>query len=184
MNILLHTCCGPCSIYPVKSLREEGHELRGYFYNPNIHPYTEFDKRLDTFRQYADKAELPVILEDDYDLDGFLRQVTYREADRCRFCYGLRLQRTARVAKKGRFDAFTTTLLVSPWQKHELIKDIGEAIGRETGIPFYYQDFRPGYRDAVKISKEEKMYRQQYCGCIYSERDRYYRRCQGGYGDG
>ena len=176
MKILLHACCGPCSIYPVKVLRKEGHDLRGYFYNPNIHPYTEFDRRLETFRRYAGKIDLPVTVEDDYELEEFLRQVTYREGDRCRFCYGLRLKRAAQVAKRGKFDAFATTLLVSPWQKHELIKAIGAAIGQEAGIPFYYRDFRPGYQEAVKVSKEEKMYRQQYCGCIYSERDRYYKR--------
>ena len=123
---------------------------------------------------------LPVVIDEDYELADFLRQVAYREGERCRVCYGLRLYRAAQVAKKGRFDAFTTTLLVSPRQKHELIKDIGEAAGRETGIPFYYRDFRPGYREAVNISKEEKMYRQQYCGCIYSERDRYYKPSKGG----
>jgi len=175
MKILLHACCGPCSIYPIKALREEGHDLRGYFYNPNIHPYTEYERRLDAFRRYTDKIDLPVIAEDDYELDEFLRHVSYREGDRCRFCYGMRLKRAAQVARKGKYEAFTTTLLVSPRQKHELIKEIGTAIGQEAGIPFYYRDFRPGYRQAVIESKEENMYRQQYCGCIYSERDRYYK---------
>lgn len=174
MKILLHACCGPCSIYPVSVLKEEGHDFRGYFYNPNIHPYTEFKKRLDAFRQYAEKEGFPIIVEDDYLLEEFLRQAVFREGERCRVCYSMRLHRAAQVAKKGNFDAFSTTLLVSPFQKHNLIRDIGTAIGEEMGIPFYYYDFRPGYKDAVRISKEEGMYRQQYCGCIYSERDRYY----------
>lgn len=175
MHILLHVCCGPCSIYPIKSLKEQGHDIRGYFYNPNIHPYMEFNKRKDGFVEYTQKIEIPTIVDEEYELDDFLRNVSYREGDRCRVCYGMRLRKTAQIAKKGRFDAFTTTLLVSPRQKHELIKEIGTAAGEEFGIPFYYEDFRPGYGQAVQISKDEGMYRQQYCGCIYSERDRYFR---------
>lgn len=173
MRVLLHVCCGPCSIYPISSLREEGHDLRGFFYNPNIHPFTEFRKRLETMRSYGEKVELPLIADEDYDLEEFLRQAVFREGERCRFCYGMRLKRAAQVAKKGNFEAFTTTLLVSPYQKHQLIADIGAAIGNELGIPFLYRDFRPGYKGAVQISKDEGLYRQQYCGCIYSERDRY-----------
>lgn len=174
MNILLHTCCGPCSIYPVISLREKGYDLRGFFYNPNIHPYTEFCKRKDTLKEYAAKIELPVIIDKNYELIEFLRNLSFRENERCRFCYELRLRKTAQIAKKGKLDAFTTTLLVSPRQNHNLLKELGTAIGKEVGVPFYYEDFRPGYKTAVQISKEENMYRQQYCGCIYSERDRYY----------
>jgi len=173
LKILLHVCCGPCSTFPVMALKEQGHDLTGYFYNPNIHPYTEFRKRLETFEQYAGKVGLPVMIDSRYDLDEFLRSVTFREGDRCRVCYGMRLRQAARVARAGGFDAFSSTLLVSPWQKHDLIKDIGEAAGKEAGVSFYYCDFRAGYREGVRISKEEQMYRQQYCGCIYSERDRY-----------
>lgn len=173
MKVLLHICCGPCSIYPLKALREEGHQLRGYFYNPNIHPYTEYQKRLATMQDYAEKIKLPVIIDDDYELDEFLRQAAFREGERCRSCYAMRLRRAAQAAKKGNFDAFCTTLLVSPFQKHDLLAEIGQAIGNELGIPFLYRDFRPGYKEAVLVSKEEGMYRQQYCGCIYSERDRY-----------
>lgn len=179
MRILLHICCGPCSIYPIKSLLAQGHEIRGYFYNPNIHPYTEYDKRKVTALEYANKIGIPLIIDDNYELDEFLRNVAFREGDRCRVCYGMRLRKAAQVAKKGRFDAFSTTLLVSPRQKHALISEIGTAIGRELGIPFYYEDFRPGYSEAVKISKNEQMYRQQYCGCIYSERDRFAQHMKG-----
>lgn len=173
MKILLHVCCGPCSIYPVAALQEEGHDLRGYFFNPNIHPYTEFSKRLETFTGYAEKIGLPTIIDNNYDLEEYLRNVAFREGERCRICYSLRLKRAAQIARKGKFDAFTTTLLVSPFQKHELLKEIAASIAAETGIPFYYQDFRPGFKEGVLRSKEENMYRQQYCGCIFSERDRY-----------
>lgn len=174
MNVLLHVCCGPCSIYPIACLKKEGHDIRGYFFNPNIHPYTEHKKRMETFREYAERIGLPVIMDDSYELEEFLRRVSFREGERCRVCYDLRLRKAAQVAKKGNFDAFTTTLLVSPHQKHELIQDIGTAVGKEKGIPFYYHDFRTGYKEAVEISRQEDMYRQQYCGCIYSERDRYF----------
>ncbi len=173
MKILLHSCCGPCAISPLSELQKAGHEVYAYFYNPNIHPYTEFIKRLDTFTQYVENKGVPSIINDEYELEEFLRRVSFREGNRCSVCYDMRLRKAAQVARKGRFDAFTTTLLVSPMQKHDLIREIGTAIGNEQGIAFYYQDFRPGYRDSVIISKEEEMYRQQYCGCIYSEKERY-----------
>jgi hypothetical protein len=172
MKILLHVCCGPCSIYPIDSLRKAGHEIRGYFYNPNIHPFTEFRQRRDTFTEYA-QIELPVIVDEQYELENFLREVVFREGERCRICYSMRLQRTAQIARKGKFDAFTTTLLVSPFQKHDLIKEIATSVSQETGVPFFYQDFRIGFKEGVLQSKEAKMYRQQYCGCIFSEKERY-----------
>lgn len=176
MRLLLHTCCGPCSIYPVDALREKGIEVYGYFYNPNIHPFTEWKKRRDTLEQYADDIGMKVIFDDEgYHLEDFLRRVVHRESVRCRFCYSMRLSQAASVGRRGKFDAFSTTLLSSPFQKHDLIREIGEAEGEEKGIPFYYQDFRSGFKGATVRSKELKMYRQQYCGCIYSEKDRYFK---------
>lgn len=173
MRLLLHTCCGPCSIYPVDVLRKKGMEVYGYFYNPNIHPFTEWKKRRDTLEQYANDIDLKVIFDEGYHLEDFLRKVVHRESIRCQFCYFMRLRQAAAVAKRGKFDAFSTTLLVSPFQKHGLIKEIGEAVGKEKGISFYYEDFRPGFKEATARSKELGMYRQQYCGCIYSEKERY-----------
>jgi len=173
MKILLHNCCGPCTVYPLSRLREQGHQVHGYFYNPNIHPYTEWQKRKLALLQYADDQGLPVIVEDGYDMEYYLREVVHREAVRCRLCYAMRLRKAARVARKGKFDAFTTTLLVSPFQKHDLIKETGLAVAEETGIPFYYEDFRAGYREATEISRALGMYRQQYCGCIFSEKERF-----------
>lgn len=122
---------------------------------------------------FARSNDLPVIDAGDYDLEGYLREVVHREALRCRFCYGMRLRRTAQVARRGKFDAFSTTMLVSPYQKHELIKEIGLVVAEETGVPFFYEDFRSGYRRAVELSRSLGMYRQQYCGCIYSEKERF-----------
>ncbi len=151
-------------------------EVYSYFFNPNIHPYTEFVRRKETLEEYAAGTGLKTIIDHDYDLEEFIRGVVYREAQRCRVCYALRLDRAARVAKKGGFDCFSTTLLVSPFQKHELIQEIGRATGERLGVPFYYADFRPGYREAAARSRELNLYRQQYCGCIYSEKERYYRK--------
>jgi hypothetical protein len=175
MRILLHICCGPCSIYPVKVLRQEGHEVYGYFFNPNIHPYQEHTRRRETLEEYARSIDLPLIMDDGYDLEGFLRETVFRETERCRFCYRLRLEKAAQVAIKGKFDALSTTLLYSRFQKHDLIAETGrETAGREN-LEFFYRDFREGWREGVIRSKELGMYRQQYCGCIYSEKERYYR---------
>lgn len=172
-KILLHSCCGPCSIYPIEHLRSENFDIVGHFYNPNIHPFTEWQKRKDNFQWFAENEGIKTIIEDDYDLEGFLQNVVHREANRCRYCYGMRLTRAAQIARKGKFDAFTTSLLVSPFQKHDLLREIGEAVGEKYGVPFHYVDFRPGFKEAYMKAKQTGHYTQQYCGCIYSERDRY-----------
>lgn len=173
MRLLLHICCGPCLVYPLSVLREEGIETRGFFFNPNIHPYTEFGKRLATLRDYAGQVELPLIVRDDYPLEDWLRAVSFRESERCRHCYHLRLSAAARTAKKSGYEAFSTTLLYSRQQKHELIREIAESAAREAGVEFFYRDFRQGWSQGIEGSKKAGLYRQQYCGCIYSERDRF-----------
>ena len=175
MKILLHACCGPCAIYPVKKLRESNYDVMGFFYKNNIHPYTECIKRQQTLETYADQIELKVICQDEYDLEGFLQKMIFRESKRCSVCYHDRLLSTALMAKRGKFDCYSTTLLYSKFQKHELIKSIGESIGKSVGVPFYYEDFRAGWKEGIETSKQLGMYRQQYCGCIYSEKDRYYK---------
>lgn len=148
-------------------------DVTGYFYNPNIHPYKEFEKRRDTMRDYADRTGFKVVYNDSYDLEDFIRNVVFRESQRCRFCYYMRLARAAAAAKDQGFDAFSTTLLISPYQKHDLIREVAGFISQEVGVPFLYRDFRTGYRDSVKMSREMGLYRQPYCGCIYSEKERY-----------
>lgn len=173
MKLLLHTCCAPCSIYPVRILREQDFDVMGFFYRSNIHPYTECMKRQQTLADYAAKIDLKLIIDDAYDLEGFLRSAAFRESERCRLCYYDRLRTTAVTARRGKFDLFSTTLLYSKFQKHDTIRAIGEAVAREVGISFHYQDFRSGWREGISISREMAMYRQQYCGCIYSEKERY-----------
>ncbi len=174
-KLLLHVCCGPCAIYPVRMLREAGTELMGYFYRHNIHPYTECLRREEALRTYAASAGLRVIYQSGYEMEKFIRNVAFREKDRCHYCYHDRLRSAALTARRGKFDAFTTTLLYSRFQKHDLICSIGTSVGRSVGIPFYYQDFREGWKEGIETSKRQGLYRQQYCGCIYSEKERYYR---------
>lgn len=179
MRVLLHTCCAPCSLYPLRTLRSAGHQVTGYFYNHNIHPYQEYARRLAALREMAEKEDLAVIIRDDYDLEGFLANVASQPEQRCGYCYASRLRATAETAVKQGFDAFTASLLYSRYQQHERIRDLGEAIGREYGVKFLYQDFRPGWQEGIRLSKEMGLYRQQYCGCIYSEKERYLPRAQG-----
>lgn len=150
-------------------------DVMGFFYRHNIHPYTECLRRQETLQSYADQINLRMICQEGYDLEGFIQNVVYREAERCSYCYHDRLRTTALVAKRGKFDYFTSTLLYSKFQKHDTIRSIGESVGRSVGIPFLYKDFRSGWKEGIKISKDLKLYRQQYCGCIYSEKERYYR---------
>jgi len=173
MKTLLHICCANCAIYPLQRLGEKGDEVVGFFFNPNIHPYQEYQKRLDSLKQYSERIELKVIYRDEYLLEEFLKNVSHREKERCRYCYSIRLEATAQEAKKNGFDQFSTTLLQSAHQDHSLIKETGECFAKEIGIPFYYEDFRQGWRKGLEISKEMGLYRQQYCGCIYSEKERY-----------
>ena len=173
-KILLHICCGPCAIYPVWALRGEGLAVHGFFYNPHIQPYLEFKKRLETLRFWAESEELPLIVRSDYDPESFFRQVAFRESQRCFYCYSLRLEAAARLAKKSRFDAFTTTLLYSKRQKHELIVAIATEAARKHGIDFLHRDFRVGWREGQQKALALGLYRQQYCGCIYSEMERFH----------
>jgi len=173
VKLLLHICCAPCAIYPLKILRTEGLEVFGFFYNHNIHPYSECLKRRETLEEYADAHDLRVIYQKEYKLEEFIRNVVFREADRCSYCYHDRLRSAALIAKRGKFDYFSSTLLYSKFQKHELIKSIAKSVAKSIGIPFLYHDFRAGWKEGIEESKRLELYRQQYCGCIYSEKERY-----------
>lgn len=172
-KMLLHVCCGPCTAYPLTYLRERGFTPTGYFYNPNIHPYKEFRRRLETAQEFAQKTEFTLVVEEDYALEEFLTQAVVDIPGRCRMCYEMRLRKAAQYAKANGFDCFSATLLVSPYQKHDLIRQVGEQIAMEEGIPFYYADYREGWQQGVMLSKELELYRQPYCGCIFSEKERY-----------
>ena len=175
MKVLLHICCANCAIYPIKNMREEGLEVMGFFYRHNIHPYTECLKRQQALEAYAEQIKLKVIYQEGYDLEGFIQNVAFRESERCNYCYHDRLRSTALLARRGKFDYFSSTLLYSKQQKHELVRSMGESIGKSVGVPFLYRDYREGWKEGIERSKQIGLYRQQYCGCLYSEKERYYK---------
>jgi len=169
-------CCGPCSCFPVQRLRELGHELTGYFFNPNIHPYKEFRHRLETAQEFAEKVNLEIIVDDTYQLREFLTKALTAETvpnGRCQMCYTWRLRQAAKFAKANGYDAFTASLFVSPYQQHDVMKKTAEIIAIEEDISFFYEDFRPGWQTGVDLSLQMELYRQPYCGCIFSEEERY-----------
>ncbi len=174
MNILLHTCCAPCSIYPVLALREKGFDVTAFFYNPNIHPYLEYKKRLQSVIFFCETNSIPLIVEDQYQLNDFLRAVVFREHLRCTICQSLRIEKSLTFAESHNFEFFTTSLLYSRYQKHDEIKQQCEEISAEKmGTVFYYEDFRVGWQYGIDASLSQGLYRQPYCGCIYSEQERY-----------
>ncbi|OGO30888.1 MAG: hypothetical protein A2Z29_01390 [Chloroflexi bacterium RBG_16_56_11] len=172
-KLLLHVCCAHCAAYTVEHWRREGYEVSGLWYNPNIHPFAEHGKRLEGVKALADKIAMPLVVPESYEMVEFFRRVAGKEAGRCGCCFDLRLEKTARFARENGFDAFTTTLLISPQQKHELIRETAEKIAVEKGVAFLYADLRKRYSDSRHITKPMDLYRQQYCGCIYSEYERY-----------
>jgi predicted adenine nucleotide alpha hydrolase (AANH) superfamily ATPase len=149
----------------------------GFFYRHNIHPFQECLKREDTLKEYSQSINLKVIYQQEYKIEDFIQSVVFRESDRCSICYHDRLLQTAIIAKKGDFEAFSTTLLYSRFQNHERIRETGEAIATKYGIKFFYHDFREGWKSGIEASKRLNLYRQQYCGCIYSEKERYFKKC-------
>ncbi len=173
MKLLMHICCANCSLFPLQSFFFRNIDVVGFWYNPNIHPYTEYVKRRDALRQLQRLWAIDVEYLDHYGLKEFLRAVVHREDERCAICYAMRLDSTAETAKRMGFDGFTTTLLVSPYQKFDALVRIGTEIGEQYGIPFIADDFRPGWKEGMNRSRELGLYRQAYCGCIYSEMERY-----------
>jgi len=177
-QILLHCCCGPCATYTVNRLREEGFQVTAFWYNPNIHPFTEHRSRLEAMHTLAQLMELPLIATEGYDMIAYFRAVVGHEEERCGDCFKMRLGRTAAVAREKGFTSFTTTLLISPYQKHELLREVGETVAKEQGIDFHYEDFRTGFRESQRLSRELNLYHQKYCGCIYSEWERFGKRAR------
>ena len=174
MKLLMHTCCAPCSIYCIESLRNEGIEPVSYWFNPNIHPYMEYKARRDTLKQYTKMINVPAIFEENYGLKEFCKNVIDDLDNRCStYCYRVRLERTAKYAKENGYTAFTTTLLISPYQKHDELVRIAQEMAEKYDIEFLYRDFRPGFREGQDKARELGLYMQKYCGCVFSEEDRY-----------
>ena len=175
MNLLLHICCAPCSIYSWRYFLELGYGPKGYFFNPNVHPYQEFSSRLDSLRMLAKGEGWQIFTDERYLMEIFLRLAVSAGDERCRLCYELRLRETAQQASYKGIGYFSTTLLLSPYQNHELLKSVGDDVGRQTGVSFVYADLRSGFRESMQQAREKELYRQKYCGCIFSEKDRFYK---------
>jgi len=174
MKLLMHACCAPCSIYCIDCLREENIEPTIYWYNPNIHPYLEYKQRKDALESYTKSIDVESIFEENYGLEEFCKNVINNLDNRCiEYCYKIRLEKIAKYAKENGYSHFTTTLLVSPYQKHEEIIKIGNEIANKYGVGFLYRDFRVGFRKGQAKARELGLYMQKYCGCVFSEKDRY-----------
>lgn len=166
LQIMVHTCCAPCGTYVFKRLREEGHSFKALYYNPNIHPDEEYERRRATLEDYARDTGVETHFEL-YDPQDYWRAVGDQlcRPSRCEQCYRIRLQRTAQRARAEGCGAFTTTLLISPYQDHERIKVIGEELAKASGLRFHYEDYRVGFRQSQAMAREAGLYRQKYCGC-------------------
>ena len=160
----------------------------GFFFNPNIHPHQEWRQRLKTAKEFAEKVSMEIHVVNHYGLRDFLERVykvvepvdgddTIKFSDghhaRCRICYAWRLYETAKFAKGNHFESWSSTLFYSIHQNHELMKSTAEMIAKQVGIKFYYEDFRVGWQEGIDISHELELYRQNYCGCIFSEEERF-----------
>ena len=174
MKLLLHACCAPCSVYCVDTLRKEGIEPTMYWFNPNIHPFKEYVARRDCFKDFCEKQNLKCIIEDNYGLDEFCKNVSNDINARCvNYCYPIRMRRLFEFAKENGYDTVSTTLLYSIYQKHDYIKKLCEDLSKEFGIDFLYRDFRVGFEEGHQKAYEMGLYLQKYCGCVFSEEDRY-----------
>ncbi|MBI4684273.1 MAG: epoxyqueuosine reductase QueH [Nitrospirae bacterium] len=178
MKLLMHICCANCSLYPVKTLTGKGISISGLWFNPNIHPYTEYSLRLNALKMLQDSWKFDIEYIDYYGLKDFIRMTDNGSEGRCRICYTMRLDETAKRAKETGVDGFTTSLLVSPYQKFDVIINAGKEMEKKHSVHFFLEDFRPGWKEGVEISKSLGLYRQKYCGCIYSEMERYTKKTQ------
>jgi len=175
-KLLLHICCAPCSTHVVEVLKED-YDLTGFFYNPNIHPESEYRLREEEMRKYARRIGLEVACEE-YDDDRWFEMVRGLEnapegGERCFLCYRMRLEKAAQYAKEHCYRFFTTTLSVSPHKNATKINEIGSEVAERYGLQFHAADFKKkgGFERSVRMSREAGMYRQAYCGCIFSQRE-------------
>lgn len=173
-SVLLHLCCAPCSAYPVPALREIVPRLAGFFFNPNIAPAQEHDLRLEALERYAPSLGLELIVARAATPPAPAAQppADAPAESRCRRCYDLRLRATAREARRLGFASFSTTLLYSIHQRHELVRAVGEEVARAEGVVFLYRDLREGWTEGGRRYRESGLYRQRYCGCLASARER------------
>ena len=176
MKLLMHACCAPCSVMCIKTLRSEGIEPVLYWYNPNIHPATEYKSRKNTLVDYAASIDAKLIVNNEYGLRRFISEINGNFDGRCPVCYEMRLDETARFASENGFSHICTTLFVSPYQNHALLIETAQKSAQKYGVELLYRDFRPYFSDGQAEARELGLYMQKYCGCIFSEEDRYIKR--------
>ncbi len=172
-KVLLHCCCAPCSVSCVEPLRSEGIEPVGFWYNPNIHPFKEYEARRDCLIKYSEDIKMELIVKEDYGLQKFVKSVANNIEKRCTYCYEHRLEQTARFAAENGFQGFSSTLFASIYQDHDLMLKAAERYAKKYGVEFLYRDFRPNFRNGNQHAREIGLYMQKYCGCIFSEEERY-----------
>lgn len=170
---MLHCCCAPCSVSCIEPLREEGIEPVAFWYNPNIHPFKEYEARRNCLVEYTEKLKVELIVKEDYGLREFVKNVSDDIDGRCKYCYEHRLEETAKFAAENGYKAFTSTLFASLYQNHEMMIKAAEKYACEYGVEFLYRDFRSNFRAGNNKAREMGFYMQKYCGCIFSEEDRY-----------
>ena len=172
-KVLLHICCGPCTIFPLEVLTKDGYISEGLFYNPNIQPLAEYLKRKEVISDLENKFNLKVHIGD-YEEELYLESIkgAADKYSRCKSCFRLRLKKTQEFAQKNGFDYFTTTLLVSPYQDQQSIKEIGQDLSKDSKAKFLFYDFRSGFRSAHQKARELNFYTQKYCGCLASLEER------------
>jgi predicted adenine nucleotide alpha hydrolase (AANH) superfamily ATPase len=176
-TLLLHICCAPCSSTVVERLAAE-YGVTAHFYNPNIHPREEYERRLQETKRWCETTGVPLVA-DAYDESRWHELVRGHEGDpergeRCWICYEMRLRRTGEYAREHGFEWFTTTLTLSPHKDAARVNEIGRRLGEELGVRWLEADFKKGggYERSLELSREHGFYRQAYCGCVYSRRER------------
>lgn len=168
LKLLLHCCCGPCAEFPLWDYRQKGVRPTLFFGNPNIHPQEEWQHRWEGIYRVSQLQGLHLLTSLEWDEKSWLERG--ESADRCLFCYEHRLEQTALQALRNGFNAFTTTLLVSPYQNREAILDAGRRLAEKTGLLFLEEDWREGYRAGQEMARQHGLYRQHYCGCLFSRK--------------
>lgn len=181
MKILLHICCAPCSTYPAVLLREQGYEVTGFFYNPNIYPISEMKKREEEAKRFFDEMSMKFVSDISESEISMWYRMTERLKDRregdirCNVCFAIRLNRSAKEAIKYGIEIFTTTLTIAPMKDSKRIFRIGRMVAKRYNLKFLEEDFkkRDGFKKSCQMSKEFGLYRQNYCGCEYSYKERF-----------
>ncbi len=177
-SLLLHVCCGPCAVMPITRLLDEGFAVTAWYMNPNIHPLSEYLRRRDAAGECAERLGIPILYDDaSWNITSWLRTVAGRDTapQRCAYCCSSRMEAAFATARRLGFAFVSSSLLYSRYQPHEVIRQAGERLAcvDGTGPDFVYRDFREDWQEGIDRSKEMELYRQPYCGCIYSEAERY-----------